>query len=68
MMNAIAWMRGLALLGPMLAGAAGAENLKVDLKAMCPSVYQPVCAEKAGETRSFGNSCLPPQAFPIQWT
>ena len=58
-MNANASRPALAgLAWALLAGAASAEGLKADLGAMCPSVYQPVCAMKAGEARSFGNSCL----------
>lgn len=38
------------------ASAAGGPDL--DLRSACPSVYQPVCAGKARETRSFGNACL----------
>lgn len=58
-MNAVAWIAPLALLVPLLlAGTADAEDLKVDLKSMCPSVYRPVCADKDGHMRSFGNACL----------
>jgi hypothetical protein len=59
-MDAMASICALALLAAAaLTGAAHAANgPELDAYSFCPSVYQPVCAGKAGERRSFGNSCL----------
>jgi hypothetical protein len=44
----------IAAAGP----ASSGNGPDFDLQSVCPSVYQPVCAGKARETRSFGNACL----------
>lgn len=38
--------------------AAAADGPAPDASRMCPSIYQPVCAKKASESRTFANACL----------
>jgi hypothetical protein len=42
----------------VFAGAAIAGNPAFDTATICASIYQPVCASKTGETRTFPNACL----------
>jgi hypothetical protein len=55
-MKAAASICAFVLLG--FGAPAGAANLDFDARSACPSIYQPVCAGKAGETQTFGNACL----------
>lgn len=45
-----------ALLAPVVSASANSPAL--DARIMCPSIYQPVCARKGDESRTFPNACL----------
>lgn len=38
--------------------ASAADEPPPDAGTMCPSIYQPVCASKGNERRTFANACL----------
>ena len=38
------------------------DNPAFDPGTICASIYQPVCAGKAGQTRTFPNACLAKRA------
>jgi hypothetical protein len=59
MNNVMAWPALMAVALSMTPAAAIAESKPpIGLQAMCPSIYEPVCAEKGGDSRTFGNACL----------
>ena len=47
-----------ALLLVSSAAALADNNPAFDARTICASIYQPVCASKAGETKTFPNACL----------
>jgi hypothetical protein len=47
-----------ALLLLSSAAAFADNNPAFDPSTICASIYQPVCASKAGETKTFPNACL----------
>ena len=51
-------MMPLALLLATVATALAGGNPAFDPGTICASIYQPVCASKAGATRTFANACL----------
>jgi hypothetical protein len=54
-------MRLILQLGLLLAAAgtaAAANGPGFDPATICASVYQPVCASQAGQSRTFANACL----------
>jgi hypothetical protein len=55
-------MFAAALLLSFPAAALADNNPAFDPGAICASIYQPVCANKAGETRTFPNACLAKRA------
>lgn len=55
-MNALMHAVVLMALSSMVARAA--DLPPPDTRAMCQSIYQPVCASKGDERRTFANACL----------
>ncbi len=54
-------MRTILLVAMAVIGlrtAAAGSDPAFDPAKICASVYQPVCASKAGESRTFPNACL----------
>ena len=47
-----------ALMLATVAAALADGNPTFDRDTICASIYQPVCASKAGESRTFPNACL----------
>ena len=47
-----------ALLLATVAAALADGNPDFDPDTICASIYQPVCASKAGESKTFPNACL----------
>jgi len=47
-----------ALLLATVTAALADGNPAFDPDTICASIYQPVCASKAGESRTFPNACL----------
>jgi hypothetical protein len=59
MKSAPSWRAAVAAALWMMPTVVLAESSPpIGLQTMCPSVYEPVCAEKAGDSRTFGNACL----------
>lgn len=52
----------VALLLASTVAAAATDELPPDVRTICPSIYQPVCARKGDEHRTFANACLAERA------
>ena len=51
-------MHAVVLLVFSSVAVSAADGPPLDAGTMCPSIYQPVCASKGDERRTFANACL----------